>query len=342
MTFNIDTNGKESIYKQLVTQVERAIHDGRLQAGEQIPSMNELAKALHISRETVKKAYGILVEKNLIIPKQGKGFYAADLDSVGRSQVLVIFDKFSVYKQIMFNAFAEAVSSKAEVTIVNHNQSLDLLEYYLDNNLDHFDYYVVTPHFPLDEASQARAVKQLSRIPNRKLIMLDRLQPDYPGNNYGAVYQDFENDIYDGLSQGLLMSRKISNLRVITLPSSLYGTCIHRGIDRFTREHDIPVEYLHSAPEDIRPGDTFLVLNSQLDAGLVALARVIRTAGLRIGEDVHIISYNESEMNELVLGGLTTVSTDFALMGRMAARMILNRHMEKIHCPFRMLKRFTF
>ena len=106
MKFKIDTTGKEPIYKQLVTQVERSLHDGRLQAGEQIPSMNELAAQLDISKETVKKASGILVDKNLIVPKQGKGFYAADLQAVGRPQVLVILDKFSVYKQIMFNAFA--------------------------------------------------------------------------------------------------------------------------------------------------------------------------------------------------------------------------------------------
>lgn len=342
MTFKIDTTSKESFYKQLVTQVERALHDGKLRAGEQIPSMNELAAQLDISKETVKKAYGILVDRDLIVPKQGKGFYAADLQAVGHPQVLVIFDKFSVYKQILFNAFSESLSGKAEVTIVNHNQSLDLLEYYLDNYLDSFDYYVVTPHFPLDDASQARAVKQLSRIPNRKLIMLDRLQPEYPGNHYGAVYQDFENDIYDGLSQGISASRPISILRVITLPTSLYGACIRKGVDRFSSEHGIPVEYLRSAPDEIKPGDTFLVLNSQLDAGLVSLAHAINAAGLHIGKDVHIISYNESDMNELVLGGLTTVSTDFAQMGRIAASMILNRKMDKIHCPFRMNKRFTF
>ena len=342
MRSKIDTTGKEPIYRQLVTQVERSLHDGSLQAGEQIPSMNELAAELGISRETVKKAYGILVDKNLIVSKQGKGFYAADLQTTGRPQVLVIFDKFSVYKQILFNAFSEALSGKAEVTIVNHNQSLDLLEYYLDNNLDHFDYYVITPHFPLDRASQKRAAKQLARIPNRKLIMLDRLQPDCPGNQYGAVYQDFENDIYDGLVQGLSTSRPISKLRVITLSSSLYGSSICKGVERFSRERGIPVEYLQSAPERIHSDDTFLVLNSQLDAGLVSLAHVIRAAGLEIGKDVRIISYNESEMNELVLGGLTTVSTDFKQMGRMAADMILNRRMERIHCPFRMNKRFTF
>lgn len=342
MRFKIDTTGKEPIYRQLVTQVERSLHNGSLQAGQQIPSMNELAAQLDISRETVKKAYGILVDKNLIVPKQGKGFYAADLETAGRPQVLVIFDKFSVYKQILFNAFSEALSGKAEVTIVNHNQSLDLLEYYLDNNLDHFDYYVITPHFPLDPASQERASKQLSRIPNRKLLMLDRLHPDFPGNQYGAVYQDFENDIYEGLVQGLSTSRPIDTLRVITLPSSLYGSSICKGVERFSRKYGVPVEYLQSAPETIRSGDTFLVLNSQLDAGLVSLAHVIQKANLQIGKDVRIISYNESEMNELVLGGLTTVSTDFKQMGRIAAGMILNRHMERIHCPFRMNKRFTF
>ena len=106
--------------------------------------------------------------------------------------------------------------------------------------------------------------------------------------------------------------------------------------------NDIPVEFLNAVPEDIRSGDTFLVLNSQLDAGLVALARQIQQAGLRIGEDVFIVSYNESDMNELVLGGLTTVSTDFREMGRLAAEMVLSHRLTKEHCPFHMNRRRTF
>ena len=341
MVFKIDTAAKEPIYKQLVSQVEHAMYNGGLKPGEHIPSMNELAAQLDISRETVKKAYGILVNNKLIIPKHGKGFYAADLQSAGHLKVLVIIDKFSVYKQILFNSFAQAIGDKAEVTIVNHNQSLDLLEYFLNNYLDNFDYYLVTPHFPLDEASQKRARKQISRIPNRKLIMLDRLLPGYPGN-YGAVYQDFENDIYTGLSQGLESLRRAKRLRVITLPSSLYGQEIRKGIERFVTEHQVSVEFLASAPDEICPGDTFLVLNSQLDAGLVSLAHKIQEAGLSVGKDVFIISYNEFEMNELVLGGLTTVSADFAEMGQLAAQMILERKPQIIHCPFRLTSRSTF
>ncbi|MBQ9462452.1 MAG: GntR family transcriptional regulator [Bacteroidales bacterium] len=341
MKFTINTNGKDPIYKQLVNQVERGLHNGKLAVNEQLPSMNELAAELHISRETAKKAYGILTEKGLLLPRQGRGFFTQDPASSSRSQVLVIFDKFSVYKQILFNAFAERLGKNAEITILNHNQSIDLFEYYLDNNLDSFDYYVVAPHFPLNTKTQKRVEKQLNRIPFRKMIMLDRLQPDMNGH-FGAVYQDFENDVYEGLSQGLSSGGRIEKLRVITLPKSLYGPHIHKGIERFAADHDIPVEFLSEAPDNIKPHDTFLVLNSQLDAGLVGLVRKIKASGLQVGQDVNIISYNEFDMNELVLGGLTTISTDFRMMGQTAAEMILNRQMQKVHCPFGMYKRSTF
>ena len=341
MKIKIDTTGKEAIYKQLVNCFENGARDGSLTPGELLPSMNDLAAKLGISKETVKKAYGILVERGVIVPRQGKGFYAADLTKDTRIRVLVIFDKFSVYKQILFNSFAERMGDNAEITILNHNQDINLLEYYLDNSLDHYDYYVIAPHFPLDRETQAKAIKQLSRVPFRKLIQLDRLQPGMSGS-FGAVYQDFENDIYIGLQEGASKARRTKRLRVLTLSSSLYGEVIHSGVSRFAADYDIPVEFMNNVPENIVPGDTFLVLNSQLDAGLVGLSRKINEKGLTVGKDVLIISYNEFDMNELVLGGLTTVSTDFPEMGRSAARMILSHKLTKIHNSFHMTRRSTF
>ena len=341
MQLHIDTAGKTAIYKQLVSQIEKGIVDGSIPRGALLPSMNDLAYELAISKETVKKAYGILVQRQLVIPRQGKGFYVTDQASGSRGRVLVIFDKFSVYKQALINAFTRDLEDTADITILNHNQSLDLLEYYLDCYLDSFDYYVITPHFPLDPASQARAVKLLRRVPFRKLILLDHLQGWMTGN-FGAVYQDFENDIYTGLRQGLEKLKEIHKLRVITMPASLYGPYIRRGVEHFCADFDILVEFLDSAPADIRNGDAFLVLNSQLDSGLVSLVHAIHQSGLEIGRGVFIISYNEYDMDELILGGLTTVSTDFQEMGRLAAGMILSRQLSKVHCPFRLTRRSTF
>lgn len=342
MRLTIDTVGKEPIYKQLVSKIEMLARSGRISPGEMLPSMNELADELGISRETAKKAYGILTEHAIIEPRQGKGFYVCDLSKNPLPKVMVLFDKLSVYKQLLYNSFLETLGKKAEVAILTHNQNVNLLEYYLDQNLDRFDYYVVTPHFPLDSDTQASVKRQMARIPNRKLIMMDRLLPDYPGN-YSAVYQDFESDIYDGLSQGFSKDEGDNvRLKVITLPESLYGAMIRSGVERFCTDYHIPVSYYSSAPDNISAGDTFLVLNSQLDEGLVGLARKIKSKGLVIGKDVKIISYNEFAMNELVLDGLTTVSTDFPEMGRIAAALILDKRIAKIHCPFRMTRRKTF
>lgn len=343
MSINIvlETGDKAPIYKQLVEQFEYAIRSGKLKPGEQIPSMNEFAAQLGISKETVKKTYGILREKGLLIPQQGKGFYVAEASDSTKSKVLVLFDHLSIYKEEMYNALADELGDHADLTILTHNQNLDLFAYYLDSSLDKYDYYVISPHFPLDEKSQAIAKKLIARVPNRKLIMIDYWIQSCVGN-YGAVYQDFENDVYDGLKEGLDKLRSSSSLKVITLASSLYGPMICKGVDRFCMEYGIPVEFMPSAPEHINPNDTYLLTHSQLDSGLAALARKIKEQNLEVGKDVYIISYNEFDLNEVVLNGLTTISTDFTMMGRTAATMILNRKSWKVHNDFRMTRRGSF
>lgn len=340
LQINLETGSKNPIYKQLVDQFEDAIRSGALKPGEQVPSMNDFALQLGISKETVKKTYVILREKGLLIPQQGKGFYVAEASDASKPRVLVLFDKLSIYKEVLYNSLAEELGDKADLTILTHNQNLDLFTYYLNNALDRYDYYVISPHFPLDEKSQAAALKLISRVPNRKLIMVDHWLQSYTGN-YGAVYQDFENDVYDGLKQGLDKLAGTS-LKVITLPSSLYGPMICKGVDRFCLEFGIPVEYMTSAPDHINENETYLVINSQLDSGLAALARRIKEQNLEVGKDVFIISYNEFDLNEVVLNGLTTISTDFKQMGHTAAMMILNRKSWKVHCDFKMTRRGTF
>ena len=339
--FYVDPSGRTPIYKQLTDRIQNDIRRGILMPGEMLPSMNDLSKATGISKETVKKAYSILRDKGLVVPKQGKGFFVAEPDALAKPTILILFDRLSIYKQLIFNTFSEEMGDSAEITILTHNQNLDLFEYYLDTHIDDYDYYVITPHFPLDDESQARALKLMGRVPNRKLIMLDRWMKDLPGN-YGAVYQDFENDSYYGLLQGRDKLSQCGRLVTVTLPASLYGSMVCKGVEKAVREIGIPAEFVTAVPDVIRPGDTYLLLNSQLDWGVADLARRIKASGLEVGKDVGIISYNEIALNEVVLGGLTTISANFSAMGRLAARMILEKSPSKLHCPFTLTRRSTF
>lgn len=337
----LDISDKAPIYKQLVEQFEEAIRSGKLKPGEQVASMNDFAMQMGISKETVKKTYGILREKGLLIPQQGKGFYVAEAYLDSKPKVLVLFDKLSIYKEVLYNSLASELGELADLTILTHNQNLELFTYYLDTYLDKFDYYVISPHFPLDEKTQQAAVKLISRVPNRKLIMVDHWMQNYQGN-YGAVYQDFENDVYEGLKQGLDKLKSTSCLKVVTLPSSLYGSMVMKGVDRFVKEFNIPVSYSDSVVDEILPNETYLILSSQLESGLAAFARKVKEQNMEVGKDVFVISYNEFDLNEVVLNGLTTISTDFKQMGRTAAQMIIEKKSWKEHCDFKMTRRSTF
>ena len=169
--------------------------------------------------------------------------------------------------------------------------------------------------------------------------MADHLMPGMAGN-FGAAYQDFENDVYSGLEQGAEKLEKIGNLKVIAMPTSLYWPVIKKKVTGFCQEHGIDVEFLSEAPSTVRKGDAFLILTSQLDSGLIAL--LDNAKGLKVGTDYHIISYNDSPVDRVVLNGLTTISTDFNEMGREIARMINDRTLWKTHIRFKMNKRSTF
>lgn len=338
----INSSSKMPVYKQLVSQVENNIKSGDYPEGFLLPSMNVLSATLDISKETVKKAYSILRNLGVVDARQGKGYYVSAHSKNSKLKILLLFDKLSTYKQILYNSFIDKIGDSAEITIRMHSQNVELFEYYLNENLDLYDYYVVTPHFPLDPASQKKVLKLLKRIPNRKLIVVDRLMSELPGN-YGAVYQDFVNDIYDGLSQGMKIFKDYSQLDVVTLPSSLYAQSIKEGVERFCKDFDIPVEFYSTiTPDMIRPKKAYLVLNSQLDFDLIKLVRLAREKKFKVGKDIGIISYNESPINEIILNGLTSVSTDFCQMGESVAEMILARKLKKIKCDFHMIRRGTF
>lgn len=337
----VDIGSQTPIYKQIVQSVQNVISTGQYHEGEFIPSMNELANELNISKETVKKAYNILREKGIIESSHGKGFFVSNKNET-KIKVLFLFDKISTYKQVLFSSIVKLIGNISENTICLHNQNIDLFEYFIDENLGYYDYYIITPHFPLKPEIQKRAIKVLKRIPNRKLILLDHLINGLPGN-FGSAYQDFEHDIFEGLRQIIGVLTKFKKLNIISMPGSMYAPLIEKGIQKFCQEYQVKFEIQKNIDNTkIQKHEAFLILNGQLDVELIELVRAAKFKGYIIGKDIGIISYNESPINEIILDGLTVFSTDFKQMGELAAKMIIEKKMKKVRCNFSLIKRNTF
>jgi len=243
---------------------------------------------------------------------------------------------------VLYSSFSGNIINDAEITIRLHNQDINLFEHFIDENLDNFDYYLITPHFPLVPEIQKKAIRILKKIPNRKLVLLDRLIEGLPGN-FGCVYQDFEKDIFEGLTQGIHILKKYKKLNVIAMEGSMYSPLIEKGVAKFCNENQINHEVHQNLDKDnIQKQEAYLILNSQLDSELIELVRIAQINGHKIGQDIGIISYNESPINEIILDGLTVLSTDFKQMGEQAAKMILDKSFKKIKCDFRLIRRSTF
>jgi DNA-binding LacI/PurR family transcriptional regulator len=126
------------------------------------------------------------------------------------------------------------------------------------------------------------------------------------------------------------------------MKGSLYAPYVEKGIIEFCEQHHFPCKTYHEIlPERIQAHEAYLILNSQLDTELIELVTKAQAKGYTIGKDIGIISYNESQLNEVILNGLTVMSTDFIAMGKITAQMILDKQMQVIHCPFGLILRKT-
>ena len=77
MEIIISNNANKPIYEQITTQIKAMIMSGELQAGDAIPSMRSLAKSIHVSVITVKKAYEDLQRDGFIETTVGRGSFVS-------------------------------------------------------------------------------------------------------------------------------------------------------------------------------------------------------------------------------------------------------------------------
>ncbi|WP_062106437.1 GntR family transcriptional regulator [Bacillus niameyensis] len=78
MQILISNSSKETIYNQIKNQIKEKVLTGELKEGDALPSMRQLAKDLHISVITTKRAYEELEKEGFIYSIVGKGSFIAE------------------------------------------------------------------------------------------------------------------------------------------------------------------------------------------------------------------------------------------------------------------------
>ncbi len=85
--FRLDPGSGVPTYRQLVHQVEQALRLGRLQPGDQLPTVKDVVGSLAINPNTVLKAYRELEHRGLAAGRPGQGpFIEGALPRVGLAE----------------------------------------------------------------------------------------------------------------------------------------------------------------------------------------------------------------------------------------------------------------
>ena len=73
MVIEIDFNSAEAIYVQLMNQIILGIATSRLQEGDPLPSVRQLADTIGINMHTVNKAYSLLRQEGFVTIDRRRG-----------------------------------------------------------------------------------------------------------------------------------------------------------------------------------------------------------------------------------------------------------------------------
>ncbi|UCS94912.1 GntR family transcriptional regulator [Echinicola marina] len=340
-SIRIDSESRIPKYQQIINSIIEDIEKGVLSVGEKIPSINEISEGHYLSRDTVEKAYGQLKKKKIIISVKGKGYYVARNVSQSQTKVIFLLNKLSNYKLRIYNSFVNSLGPDSQVDLNVYHCDPQHLINLLKENTGAYDYYVIMPHFKDKELHHLnydqKVIKSIKEIPAEKVIIMDNHLPD-AGLDTAAIYQDFRMDIYQALKEGIARIKKYEKL-ILVYPDKViypYPSEIKQGFKKFCVEFGINFEIIDTIYPDMEldQHDAYILIEEN---DLINLMKQIRENDYELGEDIGVISYNDTPLKELL--GITVMSTDFKVMGETAAYMIKKHKKEVVKNVFNFIDR---
>jgi DNA-binding transcriptional regulator YhcF (GntR family) len=320
-------------YKQIIDTIQQMIKAGELKKGDKIPSLNMLCQQYGLSQDTVLMAYNQLKAKGIITSQVGKGYFIQNENTGFKHNVLLVFDRLTAYKEGLYDAFKDALKNDGSEQIFFHHNNLKMFQTIIEGAIGNYSEYVIMPFDHPD------TFQLIGKLPSNKVFILDQGRKQYK-DLYPYVCQDFEHDIFHILKDNSKLVSKYQRLvLVIRYQKSHYRDLIN-GFCDFCKQYPVNYDVVFDLKSfDILPGDAFIVVD---DRDLEFLVRYSIENQITLGTEMGIVSYNETSLKGIIASGITTISTDFSLMGKSMAQMILNHQKLKLDNPFLMYKRNSF
>lgn len=326
---SIDCYSATPKYLQIANSILTAIGKGELEKDEILPSINELSFESDISRDTAEKGYKYLKKIGMLDSVPGKGYFVKSTTVSPHPKILLLANKLNAHKKIIYDALVASLGEMVSIDFYIYNNDYNYFKKLLQTNSHDYTHYVLIPHFT-EGGEKAHEVINAT-IPREKVIVVDKPISGIKGK-YGSVCQNFKLDIYKALEEALGALSKYRKIKIIFPQESHHPKEILEGLSLFCHQYSFDYEVIRGLSEEvIQEGEVYISITEN---DLITLVEKVLASQLKVGKQVGIISYNETPLKKIILEGITTISTDFQLMGKQTAQLILENAKEHIEVPF--------
>jgi DNA-binding transcriptional regulator YhcF (GntR family) len=306
-------------YKQIIFSIEKIIEEGNLKKDEKLPSINKVCIEFSLSRDTVLQAYEELKKRGIIYAILGKGYYVKSTEIEVKHRIFLLFDELNSFKEDLYNSFLVNLGKGIQVDIFFHHFNIKVFKKLIDDSNGNYTKYII---MPTNLIGAATAIKTL---PVNDVFILDQTNSELL--SFPAIYQNHQKDIYNCLSQGKNKLNKYQNL-ILIFPGFQEPLGMKIGFEDFCNDYKFKYEVITEFKNrDIKNGEVYIIPN---DRDLVQVIEKSKVQNLTLGNDFGVISYNETPLKKIVKNGITTISTNFELMGKILAQMILKNQKYQI------------
>lgn len=330
--FKFSHKAKIPLFRQISQSIINAIDSGHFVKNEILPTINEFSEKYNVARDTIERAYKEAKSRGYITSVKGRGYFVQDR-SDKKMKVLLIFNKLSSYKKIVYYSIIKTLGEHAKVDLQIHHYDIGLLNEIIESNIGKYDYYVIMPHFKKD-VDMKKCLSIINKIPHNELLLLDK-DVEALKKNVKGISQDFKLDIYSALKSAGDLFKKYKAIEVVFPDQESLPLEIIDGIKLFCCENQKEITVVDGYQKTaVKKGTAYIVLE---ETDLGELIKMIKESPCELGKDIGILSFNETIFKELL--DITVVSTDFEAMGEIAANMLLKNETKRLKNDFTMIKR---
>ncbi len=315
-------------YKQIVQSVEKALLDHILKKGDRLPSINSIRNKNSVSRDTVLLAFNELKVRGIVQSVSGKGYYVKSENIDIRQKVFLLFDELNAFKEDLYYSFLNNLDKNIEVDIYFHHFNPDLFNKLIYDSIGNYSNFIIMP------ANLKNTDLVIDQLPEDKVIILDQFHREL--SKYSVIYQNFEKDIFNALQKEAKLLKKYDKF-VFVFSKSKQPKGLLVGFKKFCKDFNMENEIIPTMEgREIANREVYLIPD---DRNLIRIIKKMKEKEFELIENIGVISYNESQLKEIVQNGITTISTDFKFMGKRLAQMLYEKGKRKIENPSKVILR---